>query len=86
MSTTLTYNDSVTRIGYTKIEGEIAMQHTCTISTDNPNNMNFNSSVINQELYKQNRETCRADRAEFEDAAYALQEEYLAKESKEETK
>jgi hypothetical protein len=34
---------------------------------------------MNPELYKANREICRADLAKFEDAAYELQDEWLAR-------
>lgn len=85
MSATLTYNDSISRVGYTKIDGQPVMQHTCNISADDPTNMNFSSIIMNQELYKANRSICRADRAEFEDLAYALQEQYLPKEESEVT-
>lgn len=39
----------------------------------------------NRKLYAANRQTCYADQAEFEDAAYALQAELYAEESTEET-
>ena len=78
MSATLTYKDSITRTGYTEISGKKVVQHTCTINTENPADMNFNSTKLDKEMYKENREVCRADIAEFEDAAYKLQEQYLA--------
>lgn len=34
---------------------------------------------LNADLYRENREACRNDFALFEDAAYALQEELIAK-------
>ena len=34
---------------------------------------------LNADLYRANRDICRADFATFEDAAYQLQEELLAK-------
>lgn len=78
MSQTLTYKDSITRTGYTEIDGVKVVQHTCVINTDNPEDMSLSSIKINPELYKANRSACRADIAEFEDAAYALQEQYIA--------
>lgn len=78
MSATLTIKDSITRTGYTEINGVKVLQHTCTINTDNPEQMSFNSVKLNKDLYKANRDICRADIAEFEDGAYELQEQYLA--------
>lgn len=77
MSETLTYKDSITRVGYTTIDGERVMSHTCTIDSEDPSEMSVSSSKIKPELYKANREICRADIAEFEDAAYLLQEQYI---------
>ena len=78
MSATLTYKDSITRTGYTIIEDEQVMVHTCSIDSDDPRKMTVSSSKMNQELYKANRAICRADMAEFEDLAYELQEKYIA--------
>lgn len=77
MSATLTFKDSITRTGYTTINGKKVMQHSCTINADNPENMSLTSTKLDKEAYKENRDICRADIAEFEDAAYALQEQYM---------
>ena len=84
MSATLTYNDSITRIGYTTIDGVMVMQHTCTIQADNPEEMSVSSIKVDQKLYKENREICRADIAEFEDLAYQVQDKYIAEKEVEE--
>ena len=83
MSETLTWKDSITRTGYTEIEGKKVMQHVCSISADAPENMTVNSVKIDKELYKANREICRADAAEFEDACYEIQKTYLEKRAQE---
>ena len=83
MSETLSWKDSITRTGYTEIDGKKVMQHVCSISMDAPYNMTVNSVKINEELYKSNRDVCRADAAEFEDACYELQKTYLAKRAQE---
>lgn len=77
MSATLTYKDSITRTGYTTIEGTHVMIHNCSIDSDDPSQMTVSSSKTNNELYKANRQICRADMAEFEDLAYELQEKYI---------
>ncbi len=83
MSETLTFKDSITRTGYTTINGKRVVQHTCTINADAPETIAVNSTKLDRELYKANRDICRADIAEFEDGAYELQDQYLAQ--KEET-
>lgn len=77
MSKTLTYNDSITRTGYTTIDGKVALQHVCTINTGNPEEMSLVSSKIDLALCKENRDICRSDTAEFEDLAYELQDKYM---------
>lgn len=76
---TLTYKDTIQRVGYTVIDGVKVVQYTCVIPADKPQEMRLGISKLDVEMYKANREICRADYAEFEDAAYQLQEEYLAK-------
>lgn len=79
MADTLTYKDTIQRIGYTIIDGVKVVQHNCTIDSENPQDMRVTMVKLNAELYKANRDTCRDDFAVFEDAAYQLQEELIAK-------
>lgn len=79
MSETLQIVESIQRTGYTVIDGIRVVQHTCTISSENPSQMRVGMVKLNAEMYKANRATCRDDFAEFEDAAYELQEELIAK-------
>lgn len=78
MTGTLTFKDTIRRLGYTVIDDIKVVQYDCVISTENPKEMKIIVSKLNEEMYKANREICRADMAEFEDAAYALQEQYIA--------
>lgn len=78
MPNTMTYTDTINRVGYTVINGVKVVQHTCVISADDPQNMRVLTTKLDKELYKANREICRADIAEFEDACYKLQESYLS--------
>lgn len=75
----LTYKDTIQRVGYTTIGDQKIVQYTCTISVEDPKNMRIGITKLDTEAYKEHREECRADYAEFEDAAYQLQEECLAK-------
>lgn len=79
MSNTLSHKDTIQRVGYTIIDGVKVVQYTCIIPADKPQEMRLGISKLDVEMYKANREICRADYAEFEDTAYQLQEEYLAK-------
>ena len=79
MTDTLIYKDTIQRVGHTVIDGVKVVQHVCTIDSENPQDMAVRMIKLNAELYKANRETCRDDYAVFEDAAYALQEELIAK-------
>lgn len=79
MTDTLSYKDTIQRVGYTTIDGVKVVQHTCTISSENPEEMRVSMVKLNADLYKDNRETCRNDFAVFEDAAYELQAELIEK-------
>lgn len=79
MTDTLIFTDVIQRIGYTVIDGEKIVQHSCTIPTNRPQDMRVSMVKLNADLYRTNRDICRADFAAFEDAAYQLQEEMLAK-------
>jgi hypothetical protein len=78
-SKTLVYTDLIQRVGYTIIDNVKVVQHTCTFPINKPQEMRVGSTRLNPELYKANRDICRADMAAFEDAAYELQDEYLTK-------
>lgn len=79
MSDTLICTESIQRIGYTVIDGVRVVQHTCVIPMANPKGMRISMTKLNAELYEMHREVCRKDFAIFEDAAYQLRDEYLAK-------
>lgn len=79
MTETLTYKDMIQRVGYTTIDGVKVVQHTCVIDSANPQDMRVSMVKMDAEMYKTNREACRDDFAVFEDAAYQLQEELIAK-------
>lgn len=79
MSSTLNYKDTIQRVGYTVIDEKQVCQYVCIIPSDNPMTMRVTMTRLNEDMYKEHRDICRADFAKFEDAAYILQEEYLAK-------
>lgn len=55
------------------------VQHSCVLPLNNPQGTRIGMTKMDGEMYKAHRDTCRADFAEFDDAAYRLQEEYLKK-------
>ena len=64
--------------GESRIGGVMAENYKAEISSVDPENMTITSYQVDKAVYKANRETCRADRAAFEDAAYELQEQAMA--------
>jgi hypothetical protein len=78
MSTLIT-KDTIQRLGYTVIGNKRIVQYQCVIAADDPTDMRIVTTKLDEKLYKENRDICRADLAAFEDAAYKLQEEYIAK-------
>lgn len=74
----LNYKKSVTITGSSMIDGAQAEGYSATISSDNPEDITLSSWQVNKELYKANRNQCRKDAAEFEDTAYAIQDEMIA--------
>ena len=79
MASTLSYTDTIQRVGYTIIDDVKVAMYTCIIPCNKPEDMRMGITKLNSELYKANREVCRADYATFEDAAYQLQEEFAAR-------
>lgn len=77
MSETLIVKDTVQRTGYTVIDGVRVVQHVCVLPIDEPENMRISMTKLNADLYKEHRDICRRDFAEFEDACFKLQESYL---------
>lgn len=77
MSETLFVQDTVQRVGHTIIDGVKVIQHSCILPIDNPKEMRIVMTKLNADLYKEYRDICRRDFAEFEDACFKLQESYL---------
>ncbi len=64
--------------GQTIINGAVAENHTATIDSSDPENISISSFQQDKAACKANRIQCRADKAEFEDMVYALQDEMIA--------
>lgn len=78
MAKTLSYKDTIRRIGFTVIDDVKVVQYDCLMPTANPKDMKIVVLRLNEALYKANLITCKNDQAEFEEAARKLQETYLS--------
>ena len=56
----LTTTQSISLSGESKIDGVIAVRMTAKITEDG-NNSNIVTTIVNQDLYEANKEACRAD-------------------------
>lgn len=74
----LNMKKSITLTGESVIDGTQVAGYQAVIDSTNPTDMNLSSWQNNKELYKANRTQCRKDQADFEDAAYTLQDELIA--------
>ena len=73
----LNFQKEITFTGRSVIDGVEVVGFSAKIKSDDPSNITFSSWQMNKELYKANREQCRADEAEFEDAVYLAQDELI---------
>ena len=49
-----------------------------TINTDDPSGVTYTAGIMNQGLYRSNREKVKTDQTAFEDALYAEQDRMIA--------
>lgn len=64
----------ITITGRSVIDGVEACGFQAQINSENPDNMSLNTWQTNTNLYKENREQCRADRLEFEEYCFEVQD------------
>lgn len=78
---TITANSSITVTDGDTTKEVLVEGYTCKIDSDNPQNMEITRFFTTNDMkavYKDNRETCRADYAAFENAMFDLQDELIA--------
>ena len=75
----LTSKKKVTIEGNSIIDGVSAEGYRAEINSDNPEDMTISKWQQDKATYKANRIQCRKDAEEFEEMAYALQDEMIAK-------
>lgn len=62
------------------IVGDIAIEsYRAELDFNNPKEMDLQTWIVAKELYKENREQCRKDKADFEELAFAEQEKILSR-------
>ena len=69
---------NITLNGESIFEEKQAAGFSAVINSENPEDMTINQWQANKSLYKEKRADINADFAEFQDAAYALQDEMIA--------
>lgn len=75
----LEIKEKITITGKSMIDGVETCGYQAQIDSSNPADIQLTDWQVNKELYKANRAECRADQAAFEDYAYTIQDEMLAK-------
>lgn len=75
----LVKKEKITITGKSIIDGKEVCGYQAQIDSENPSDIALTDWQVDKEMYKANRAACRADQAEFEDYAYTVQDEMLAK-------
>ena len=65
------------------IDGAEAAGFQAQIDSDKPENMTLSNWQTDTQLYKENRDVCRADQAAFEDYAYSVQDQLIVEKAAE---
>lgn len=59
------------------VDGTIVKTITAKINTDNPQDISLNNYIVNQMLYKENRQEIRTEEGKAEDEIYEEQEKII---------
>lgn len=73
----LKVNKNITLNGTSEINGIQVAYMSANIFTDGSSNVSVSKSIVNQELYKSNREEVRTDVNKFEEEVYKVEDEIL---------
>lgn len=79
----LKVSQKITITGESVVNGVSVAGFTAAIKSSDPSDITFSSWQNDKQAYKENRAAVRADLAEFEDYAYAKQDELLAESNQE---
>ncbi|WP_270312631.1 hypothetical protein [Vagococcus fluvialis] len=73
----LTVKKSSTLNGESIIDGQVVLKLTAEISSDSLGNSYVRRSVLNQELYANNRVECRKDEQDFQSRVYLIEDKFI---------
>lgn len=68
---------SINISGESKINGQQVIYLTANVTTDSAGNTNINQSIVNQDLYRQNRTECRSDIESFQGKVWTVEDDLL---------
>lgn len=64
--------------GEISIEGTLVITLQANITNENSGNTYINQSIVNQDVYNANRETCRKEISDFKDKVYEIEDRFIA--------
>lgn len=70
----LNTNRTINLNAESKIGGQVVANMYATLSTNGTGNENINKTILNQELYNQNKDEVRKDMRDFEDLVFEEQD------------
>ena len=73
----LTSNKATQITGYSVIEGQNVVYFSANVSDESVGNTTVSQSILNSELYAQNRVECRADSMDFQELVWATEDEFI---------
>ncbi|WP_288395348.1 hypothetical protein [uncultured Vagococcus sp.] len=73
----LNIKKSTTLNGEVTIEGILAVTLQANISDESAGNTYINQSIIDQDLYSQNRKLCREKISEFQEKVYEIEDRFI---------
>ncbi len=73
----LTVKKSSTLSGESRIDNQIVMTMTAEISSNTLGNSYVRRSILNQELYANNRVECRKDEQDFQSKVYLIEDKFI---------
>lgn len=77
----LKQTEKITMTGESIIAEKVVCTYAATIDVANPQNVSISQYQKDKEAYKANRDECRADYAQFEDAVFARQAELMSQQA-----
>lgn len=78
----LTITKTTTLNATSTFDGTTAQGYQATINSENPANMSISNWIADYAVYKAHRSECSTERAQFEDAAFELQDVMIAEQEK----